>query len=125
MPDTFPEAFDRFEDRVDTSKLESASEVIRSFAYFAGYRYTGTQKQLDAIRNESEKRGYGFDWSIPIWIKKRDYARYYERVYERRVSVIREAHKTWRYETVSVKGKSQDRYRDLISGRFITNPKER
>src|SRR3990172_9718019 len=114
--DKFPEAFNRFEEKVDTSNLESASELISEFAHFAGYRYTGTQKQLDAIKIESKKRGFDFDWSIPIWIKKRDYGRYYERGYGGRVY---EERKTWRYETVSVKGKTQNRYRDLKSGRFI------
>jgi len=29
---------------------------------------------------------------------------------------------TWRYETVTVRGKSQVRYRDLQTGRFIKKP---
>ena len=62
--DKFPEAFNRFEEKVDTSNLESASELISEFAHFAGYRYTGTQKQLNAIRIESEKRGFDFDWNL-------------------------------------------------------------
>jgi len=31
---------------------------------------------------------------------------------------------TWKYETVTVKGKSQDRYRDLKTGRLIKKPQE-
>ena len=117
--DRFPEAFDRFEERVNTERLESASELIRSFAYFASFRYTGTKKQLDAIRIESEKRGYCFDWSLPIWVRKRDYVRFYARGYGRRVHVVYEKRETWRRETVTVKGKPQKRYRDLKTGRFI------
>jgi hypothetical protein len=33
--------------------------------------------------------------------------------------------RSWRHETVTVKGKSQERYRDLQSGRFIQNPNKR
>jgi hypothetical protein len=120
--DRFPEAFDRFERRVDTSSLESASELIRSFAYFASFRYTGTKKQLDAIRLESEKRGYSFDWSLPLWVKKRDYKRFYSRGYDRRAHVVYGKRETWRHETVLVKGKPQTRYRDLKTGRFTKKP---
>ena len=77
--DRFPEAFNRFEERVNLKKLESASELISSFAYWASFRYVGTQKQLNAIRIESEKRKLGFDWDIPIWIKKKDYWKYHQK----------------------------------------------
>src|SRR3990172_7482626 len=120
--DRFPEAFDRFENDIDIYDLESASELISSFAHWAGFRYIGTQKQLNAIRKESEKRKLGFNWSIPIWIKKRDYGRYYTRGFGLPSQRGYEERKIWRYETVSIKGKIQDRYRDLKSGRFIKKP---
>jgi hypothetical protein len=38
------------------------------------------------------------------------------------VRVSQEKAPSWRHEVVSVKGRSQDRYRDLKKGRFIKKP---
>jgi hypothetical protein len=38
------------------------------------------------------------------------------------VSMAAETNQSWRHENVTVKGKSQDRYRDLSTGRFIKKP---
>ena len=72
--DKFPEAFNRYEERVDIDDLQSASELISSFSIFQGYN--ATSKQIDGLRIESIKRRLGFDWSIPKWVKKKDYWRF-------------------------------------------------
>jgi hypothetical protein len=72
--DKFPEAFNRYEERVDLDDLQSASELISSFSNWQSYN--PTSKQLDALKIESKKRRLGFDWSIPKWVKKKDYWRF-------------------------------------------------
>jgi len=49
---------------------------------------------------------------IPVYIERRPVARFHGR------KAV-----TWRQEIVIVKGKSQNRYRDLKTGRFIKKPK--
>lgn len=77
--DRFPEAFRRFEDKVDIEDTESAQEFISTFAHWAGHRYIGSSNQINALRKESEKRKLGFDWNLPRWIKKKDYGKYYSK----------------------------------------------
>lgn len=74
--DKFPEAFDRYEERVDIDDLQSASELISTFAYWQGRDTTKTQ--INALAVESIKKKLGFDWSIPKWVKKKDYWMFYE-----------------------------------------------
>jgi len=117
MPDRFPEAFDRFEDDVYTSDFRSFQELLSSFAWWSGKRWRGSRAQINALKNEGEK--LGFDTSLPFWVKKRDYGKYH--AIERRHFAPFER-KTWKHETVVVKGKYQSRYRDLATGRFIKKP---
>ena len=49
---------------------------------------------------------------IPVFVERTPVARVYGRTAV-----------TWRHEVVTVKGKSQVRYRDLKTGRFIKKPK--
>jgi len=62
--------------------------------------------QNRALANEAHRLG------IPVFVERRPVA-----FSQGRTAV------TWRHETVTVKGKSQTRYRDLKTGRFIKKPK--
>ena len=88
MPDKFPEAFHRFENDVYVKNLRSFQELISSFAWWSGGRWRGSTAQIDAIAVEGEK--LGFDTSLPSWVKKSDYRRFYARGYGRRASVVYE-----------------------------------
>ena len=118
--DKFPEAFNRYEERVDIDDLQSASELISSFSIFQGYN--ATSKQIDGLRIESIKRRLGFDWSLPKWIKKKDYWVYYQSRFKDRGHVQAEKRRVYVKATFNVRGKTQTRYRDLKTGRFIRKP---
>lgn len=97
--DKFPEAFRRFERVVETRSFCSFQELIVSFNYWAGRNWKGTRKQIAALEVEAGKLG------IPVPVERRP-----------------PRARTWRHETVTVKGKLQSRYRDLETGRFIKKP---
>ena len=107
MADRFPEAFERFERRVDIGRFDSYRELVYALSWWAGKRWKDSYEQNLALREEARKRGF-FDARLP---------RYFERKSARRKS------QSWRHETVIVKGKSQVRHRDLRTGRFIKKPK--
>ena len=106
MVDRFPEAFRRFEQVVDVSRLESYRQLAYAFSYWAGGRWVDSYLQNFALKREAEKRGFR-DARTPIYFGKQHQAF---------------ATRTWRHETVTVRGKSQYRYRDLSTGRFIKKP---
>jgi hypothetical protein len=118
--DRFPEAFRRFEKDVYVRDLQSFQQLVSSFDSWAGYKWVGSSRQIEALKRAGE--GLGFDTSLPFWVKKSDYWRFYRRGYGMRPSLVNEKQKTWRRETVTVEGKPQTRYRDLLTGRFIRKP---
>ena len=104
MTDRFPEAFRRFEDDVDVRDFESFRQLEIAFGYWAGRRWRPTYKQKCALAREARRlgiseqfrgRNYRFSSSPNLW---------------------------YRYETVSVKGRMQQRFRDVRTGRFIKKP---
>jgi Asp-tRNA(Asn)/Glu-tRNA(Gln) amidotransferase B subunit len=97
--DEFPEAFKRFEKRVDVDRINSFRQLTLAFSYWAGWRWKGTKRQIGALKVEAWKRG------IPVPVELRP----------QRPHKVR----TWRHETVKVRGKLQSRYRYLKTGRFI------
>ena len=103
----FAEAFERFESVVDISRFKSYRELAYAFSHWAGRRWVDSYKQNEALRDEARKRGF-FDAKIPD--------------YFRRPPVT--AKRTYRFETVKVRGKSQVRFRELKTGRFIKKPKQ-
>jgi hypothetical protein len=105
MVDRFPEAFARFEQVVDVYRFESYRQLAYAFTHWAGRRWVDSYKQNLALKREAEKRGFR-DARIPKYFRKR------------RVP----AERTWRRETVTVRGKPQVRHRDLRTGRFIKKP---
>ena len=101
----FQEAFRRFESVVDIDSFDSYRELVYGFERWAGRRWVGSDRQYSALAYEAEKRGFRVK-RIPT--------------YSRRPRVS--ARRTWRRETVNVRGKPQVRHRDLKTGRFIKKP---
>jgi hypothetical protein len=118
--DKFPEAFNRYEERVDIDDLQSASELISTFVNWQGYN--PTSKQIDGLRIESIKRRLGIDWSLPKWVKKKDYWVYYQSRFKDKGYVQPEKRRVYVKATFNVRGKPQTRYRDSKTGRFIKKP---
>jgi hypothetical protein len=105
--DRFPEAFRRFEEVVDIRRIESFRQLRLAFASWAGWNWRDTYMQNRALAVEARRVG------IPVFVERRPVAR---RFYGRTAV-------TWRREVITVKGKSQTRYRDVRTGRFIKKPK--
>lgn len=105
--DKFPEAFNRFEKKVNVDDIASFRELMYAFASWAGQKWYGTRSQIEALAVEAQRIG------IPVYDEKRE-----ERI-RHFASVPKMA---WRHELVIVMGKSQSRYRDLKTGRFIKKP---
>ena len=103
--DRFPEAFSRFEEVVDVRRIQSFRQLRLAFASWAGWKWHDTYLQTRALAVEAQKLG------IPVFIGKRPVSHFHGRTAV-----------TWRHEVVTVKGKSQVRYRDLKTGRFIKKP---
>jgi hypothetical protein len=104
--DRFPEAFRRFEELVDVTRIQSFRQLRLAFASWAGWKWRDTYMQNRALAVEARKLG------IPVFVQRQRVSRFYGRT-----AVTR------RHEVVTVKGKSQARYRDLETGRFIKKPK--
>jgi len=94
--DNFPEAFERFEKVVDTSRIRTFQQLMVSFSYWAGRNWLGTSKQVGALRIEAGRLGI-------------------EEAY------VETRPRTWRYDTFIKRGKLQGRFRDLKTGRFVKN----
>ena len=103
--DRFPEAFSRFEEVVDVRRIESFRQLRLAFASWAGWKWHDTYMQNRALANEAHRLG------IPVFAERRPIARFHGR------NAV-----TWRHEIVTVKNKSQIRYRNLRTGRFIEKP---
>jgi len=103
--DRFPEAFVRFERVVDLRSFRSYRELAYAFSHWAGRRWVNSYAQNVALKREAEKRGFR-DTRIPMYFRRPQVS----------------ARRTWRYETVTVRGKPQVRHRDLRTGRFIKKP---
>ena len=105
MVDRFPEALARFEKVVDIDSYKSFRQLAYAFSHRASRRWVDSYAQIVALRREAEKRGFR-DTRIPMYFRRPQ------------VSAMR----TWRRETVTVRGKPQVRHRDLRTGRFIKKP---
>jgi hypothetical protein len=109
--DKFPEAFERFESDVDVDRLRTYSELLYSFQWWAGEKWKGTARQWAAFNAEAERLGF----TVPHFIREEIRGSRASGSYAYQVP-------TYRHEVVIVKGVSQDRYRDLKTGRFIKKP---
>lgn len=114
--DRFPEAFRRFESDVNVDKLKSYSELMYSFRWWAGEKWRDTARQWTAFNAEDERLGF----DLPSFVREevREQCRSGSHIYESRQNAV-----SWRREVVNVKGTSQNRYRDIKTGRFIKKPK--
>jgi len=54
--DRFPEAFQRFEEVVDVSKIKSFKELLAAFKLWAGRKWVDSPLQLAALKEEAFKR---------------------------------------------------------------------
>jgi hypothetical protein len=110
--EAFQEAFDRMERATNSSECETLKELRLVAKSYFGSKWYPTNRQLYALKDEAKRRGY------------------FEKFREKRVSrprySKRQTHsyvkRTWKRETVTVRGKTQVRHRDLRTGRFIKKP---
>jgi len=89
--------------------------LLFAFQFWAGRNWKGTARQWSAFNREAEMRGF----DVPSFIR--------EEVRESRRSGFygyesQQNASSYRHEVVVVRGTSQDRYRDLKTGRFIKKP---
>ena len=111
--EAFQEAFDRMERATNSRDCKTLDELrLVAERYFAGKWYP-TNRQLEALKDEARRRGYFGEMGR----KKERKSPFYVRK-QPQVSIK----KSWRHETVTVRGKSQVRYRDIKTGRFIKRP---
>jgi len=54
--DRFPEAFKRFEQVVDVSKIKSFQQLLSAFRLWAGRKWVGSPLQVEALKEEAFKR---------------------------------------------------------------------
>lgn len=104
--DRFPEAFKRFESVVEVDSFRSYRELVYAFSRWSGKRWKGSHRQNLALLREGKRLGFK-DAKSGLYFRRQP------RVF------VRQA---WRRETVAVGGRSQIRYRDLRTGRFIKKP---
>jgi predicted glycosyltransferase involved in capsule biosynthesis len=109
--DKFPEAFRRFENDVDVGRLESYHQLTLSFRWWAGQRWKGSYRQWNALNAEAENLGFHVPDVYREAIREKRYTDFYGR-----------RNSTWKRETVSIRGVTQARYRDVRTGRFIKKP---
>ena len=110
--EAFQEAFDRMERDSNSRECRNLDELhLVAERYFAGKWYP-THRQLEALKDEARRRGY-----FQRLGRKKDVIPRYVR---RQPKVT--SGRTWRRETVTVRGKPQVRHRDLRTGRFIKKP---
>ena len=110
--EAFQEAFDRMERATNSRECESFKQLRLVAKSYFGSKWYPTNRQLEALKDEARRRGY-FERFREERVGAPRYAQRQLHVYARR---------TWRHETVTVRGKSQVRYRDLATGRFIKKP---
>jgi hypothetical protein len=103
MAHRFPEASRRFEKVVYVGRFENYQQLAYTFSCWAGKRWRDTYKQNLALKREAHK--IGLEGEISAY-------------YRRQIQTSFQK-STWKRETVTVKGKSQNRSRDLKTGRFI------
>jgi predicted solute-binding protein len=89
--DRFPEAFKRFEEVVDTSKIKSFRQLKLAFATWAGRKWKESPLQLQALRVQAERlRLVGaIEVSREEWERERvEIDRLYRRVYYCRLRYV-------------------------------------
>ncbi len=99
--EAFQEAFDRMERATNSRNCRNLDELRLVAQYYFGYKWYPTNRQLEALKDEARRRGYfqrgGIKKDSFPWFPRRQ-----PQVY---------TSKTWRRETVTVRGKPQVRQR--------------
>jgi hypothetical protein len=108
MMDKFPEAFKRFEKKVSLRNVETFRQLALLMASWSGPKWMYSRRQMEALAVEARKRGIPTD---DVWVKERRVTR---------SPWISQT--TWKNEAITIRGKSQQRYRDIKTGRFIKKP---
>ena len=114
--DKFPEAFRRFERVVNVDRFRSYFELALAFQSWAGRNWKGSAKQWEAFDREAENLGFTPPTIYGNATRQKGFST------NNYVSAEKSKAVTWKYEVVNVKGKPQNRYRDLKTGRFIKKP---
>ncbi len=103
MVDRFPEAFERYEEKVDIKEegIKTFPQLITSFGEWATDKWKGSRKQVRGLAIEAKKR------DIEPYVKEAGFR-----------------HKeTGRFEKKATKETIKyDRYRNPITGRFMKKP---
>ena len=108
----YSEMFARLERQVEMKCCRNYEEVKMTMESWMGSKWRDTSGQLKLVRIECKRLG------IPVRLEGKP-----EAPSEKGLGFVHVSQApSWRHETVTVKGKSQERYRDLQSGRFIQNP---
>jgi hypothetical protein len=104
--DSFPEAFERFENDVYIDQFQNYHQLTMAFRFWAGERWRGTRLQWEALNAEAENLGF----ETPDFIREEleDNRRY--------------SRGSWRKETLTLRGQARSFYRDIKTGRFIKKP---
>jgi len=113
----FEEAFDRLEKYTNVRSCRSLDELRLVAERFFGDKWYPTDRQKEALIDEAERRGYFERWEELRKEKEKELSWYAQS--QPQVT----AKRTYRHETVIVRGKPQVRYRDVKTGRFIKKPK--
>jgi len=112
--EAFQEAFDRMERDTNSRYCRTLDELRLVAERYFGDKWYPTNRQLEALKDEARRRGYYERWEKIRLVK--------ELLWGTRKQPQVSAERTWRRETVTVKGKPQVRHRDLRTGRFIKKP---
>jgi len=112
--EAFQEAFDRMERKTNARECKDLNELILVAERYFGDKWYPTDSQLEALKDEARRRGY-----YERWEKIRLAKELLRKEYPQPQFYVQTS---WRHETVKVRGKIQDRYRDLKTGRFIKKP---
>jgi len=114
--DKFPEAFQRFEQQVETKNIQTFAQLVLVFRSWSGERWKVSPKMVKALAIQAQRLGI----PLPKPVYRGKPTKLVVRVPSVPTGIIISEEKTWRWELITVKGKPQDRYRDLRTGRFIS-----
>jgi hypothetical protein len=81
--DKFPEAFKRFEEVVDVSKIKSFQQLKLAFSHWAGKKWKETPLQVEALKREAFRLGIaGIEVTLEEYVSERQRIdELYRRVY--------------------------------------------
>lgn len=119
--DKFPEAFQRFEQNVNTDEIRSFNELRMVFGHWAGSKWKETPRQIQALKIEAARLRIGRMPMKPRYVKPRVYRRKFGRGREGTTIPPLQPMKV-KQESINVRGRKQVVFRDVRTGRFMRNP---